>query len=61
MAIENAVPVDNRSLLRVMAKSGVPFGEARWFHLQAKSGGFKTAADVARVKSILFQVGAAVH
>ncbi len=60
MATEKTVPVYDNSFLRSMAKAGVPFGEARWFHLRMVGSGFKTAADLKKVKFILSKVGTAV-
>ena len=55
MATEKTQPVYDNSILRFMAKAGVRFEDARWFHLKMVGDGFKNAADRLRAKSILNQ------
>ena len=52
MATDNT-PAYGNSFLRFLARSGVPFEEARWLHLKMVGGGVNTAADLSRLQSIL--------
>lgn len=60
MATEKTVPVYDNSFLRLMAKAGISFGDARWFHLKMVGDGFNTDADLRKVKYILNQMKPAV-
>ena len=53
MATDKTTPVYGNSFLRFLARSGVPFEEARWLHLKMVGGGVNTAADLNRLQSIL--------
>lgn len=63
MATNSTVCVQEDSFLRLMARSGVPIEDARWFHLNGLqlSEGFKASAEGTRVKSILRQIESAVQ
>lgn len=61
MATEKTVPVYDSSFLRFMAKAGISFGDARWFHLKMVGEGFKTDADLKKVKYILGQMKSSVR
>jgi hypothetical protein len=53
MATDKIYTAYGNSFLRFLARSGVPFEEARWLHLKMVGGGVSTAADLNRLQSIL--------